>query len=1699
MGGTAAGAAALAIGLALVALTGLILVLGALGSSALNPAPHSISAAAHDAAVVFYLAQLVGVTFFHHTGELRFAAIPALLLIGLSIAGATALLVRRTPGPARRKLLVALAVPIPYALIVGIAGVLVPLEFTARGFGVGIAVSPLPAEAFLLPLAWGLVFASVGGLIGVFGWNWRRPVSRALGSWSAPLASTLPALFFALAVCVVVALVGALSMSGWDLRVLTGGGFDRILATIGAAVVALPTLAAGVLVSGFGVPFGWRETALSQGHGTVSALGGTLPSVSHGHAAPGILVLAPIIAVSMVIAVGWMAARCADRSAALGLANAARAAALTTVAVWVLGLLARVDAQAGGLLGLHLAPDTGALLWRVPLVAFSGCLIGGFAYALTRGVGSPRELAAGLRAAVHPSNWSPDTAGRPTRARVGIGWRAALGMGFAAIPVLLVGLGPAGAASSPATPTISFAPVVHAAEAKLERHSAHGQPVSATVDPATRKIGTATARIPLTAVGGSGEEGPGAAARTVLASYGNLFGLSNARAELGEASIETDSTGATSVSFRQMADGLPVYESGIGVVLSPNGEAVTWMTGSVIPEVSVAEDELSLTSAQAIAVATKEMPSSTLVEPASLQAYAGVAPTVSGPTARLAWCVRLVDNQTHASNEYVVDAITGKILEVTPRTEYALYREVFNAKEKPELPGVLARKEGEGANANEEVNNAYTNSGETEEFFQQVLERNSYDDAGSHVKSTVEYAEGVGKPFKDAFWNGQEMVFGHGYPKALDIVAHEYGHAVLEYSSELSDERQSGALNESFGDIMGEATEWFAHGYEEPDWVVGAALPGGAIRNLKTPSKFQELLSAGDEHHDPAKISEWDTTCLDNFGVNINSTVTDHAFYLAATSLEKELGAKEKGLGFEEATRFFYKGWTFYLRGNANATLEQARAATLKAVEEYSHPKGSSEYEKVATAFNEVGLNGSAEPAAPVCEPECSAAAAMETAEPATAHGSESAVEMLATLYKARGELAQTSVAGSYFTPLYEDHMERISELVSEDPTLAAMTISGLHEVTPALEGLIEGEGAEYELGSAEMTKIKAALERLAQDDRLYTGEESGELAELIETELKWLELPSYGSMTYASGFRRLNSEVEAHSTLVESGELITPLCLGHPYSNNFEIDSLYVSNEGDDIPGQASPLDAGGTVCGTAIKAGTGHEGCTGKESLNTKMTVQLPAGDKVDSTKELTAGSYVGKATGSVVVCAGENSQIIKQGEANLQSLKTWTTAQCPTAALSCYEGVSTFETGTKAGAVTGRSYAWVTEEAGRLNLTTKPIEVRVETAEGNFNVLVGLGQFGVELCAHAGAAGGETCGGPTAPWLHKNAESAVVEETGCRSGSGRFVAKAENREGKVTQPVQVCVGRDATAHMQQIDTGHALKGVSCIPATTSCVAVDQEGVSMYSTNVSDTATATWHSWAGPSHKPAEAVSCPTSTFCMVAAGEVEGGGGNLYYATSLGGTFSTALLPTHGVDAVSCPAASFCVAAQATSGSITWSSSPAGTKWRAVEIGSGAMKGISCLSAAFCAVVDSSGHVHVATTEAKVKEAAGWKSTDIDGTTPLLGIVCTSTTSCLAVDGTGEVLRLTINASGEATVTRAAVERAVGLTSITCSGSDCAAADNDGQVFGSENGGASWRATHGVGETVEGMSCASASVCAAVTNSGYTVGFNSVPPEE
>jgi hypothetical protein len=301
---------------------------------------------------------------------------------------------------------------------------------------------------------------------------------------------------------------------------------------------------------------------------------------------------------------------------------------------------------------------------------------------------------------------------------------------------------------------------------------------------------------------------------------------------------------------------------------------------------------------------------------------------------------------------------------------------------------------------------------------------------------------------------------------------------------------------------------------------------------------------------------------------------------------------------------------------------------------------------------------------------------------------------------------------------------------------------------------------------------------------------------------------------------------------------------------------------------------------------------------------------------------------------------------------------------------------------------------------------------------------------------------------------------------------------------------------SHTQAIDSPNSLNAVSCVPQSTDCVVSDSKGNALYSTNVSVSSSATWTPWAGPAGtEPSEAVACPATSLCTIAAGHAEepGAGGSMYYATSLGGAWTEAFEPTYGVDAISCASTSRCVSGLVAEGDIRYTMKPASGEWFALEdIGSGAMSAIDCLTSSFCAAVDSTGHVHIANTTEKIDETAGWKSSDVDGTTALHGIACTSRTSCLAIDGSGNVLGLAINNSGTATVAKHDIDGTNDLSAITCTGFTCATVDGQGNVFVSGNGGASWRKELTTGTDLTSVSCASNALCVTADTTGNVTAF-------
>ncbi|HDK7137187.1 TPA: M4 family metallopeptidase [Clostridium botulinum] len=187
--------------------------------------------------------------------------------------------------------------------------------------------------------------------------------------------------------------------------------------------------------------------------------------------------------------------------------------------------------------------------------------------------------------------------------------------------------------------------------------------------------------------------------------------------------------------------------------------------------------------------------------------------------------------------------------------------------------------------ADNQVNSvdAYVNTNKTYDYYKNKLNRNSIDNKGMNINGFVH----VGRNYGNAFWYGpyDGMFFGDGdgvyfssLAKSLDVVGHELSHGVTNKESNLKYENESGALNESFSDIMGVAVEGKNFVLGEDCWVAG-----GVMRDMENPSRGGQPAHMKDYKYKPMND--------DNGGVHTNSGIINHAAYLVADGIEKT-GAK---------------------------------------------------------------------------------------------------------------------------------------------------------------------------------------------------------------------------------------------------------------------------------------------------------------------------------------------------------------------------------------------------------------------------------------------------------------------------------------------------------------------------------------------------------------------------------------------------------------------------------------------------------------------------------------------------------------------------------------------------------------------------------------------------------------------------------------
>jgi Zn-dependent metalloprotease len=278
--------------------------------------------------------------------------------------------------------------------------------------------------------------------------------------------------------------------------------------------------------------------------------------------------------------------------------------------------------------------------------------------------------------------------------------------------------------------------------------------------------------------------------------------------------------------------------------------------------------------------------------------------------------------------------LLGEIASMTATPTEGKQRSVYDAGHGSQLPGALVRSEGDKPVKDVAVNEAYEGAGATWDLYDDVYGRNSIDDRGMPLISTVHYRV----RFDNAFWDGSQMVYGDGdgrifdrFTKAVDVIGHELTHGVTQYEASLAYADQPGALNESFSDVFGSLVKQrtLDQTAAQADWLIGAGLftpsvHGAALRSMAAPGTAYDDPVIGKDPQ-PADMKSYVDTTDDNGGVHINSGIPNRAFYLAATTIG--------GYAWEKAGRAWYVTLRDRLRPDSDfkaaATLTTAVAAEL--------------------------------------------------------------------------------------------------------------------------------------------------------------------------------------------------------------------------------------------------------------------------------------------------------------------------------------------------------------------------------------------------------------------------------------------------------------------------------------------------------------------------------------------------------------------------------------------------------------------------------------------------------------------------------------------------------------------------------------------------------------------------------------------------
>ncbi len=272
---------------------------------------------------------------------------------------------------------------------------------------------------------------------------------------------------------------------------------------------------------------------------------------------------------------------------------------------------------------------------------------------------------------------------------------------------------------------------------------------------------------------------------------------------------------------------------------------------------------------------------------------------------------------------------------------------VFNCNQGSSLPG--APVPNPGASPDASAKRCFTQTTAVAMFFQKVFKRNSIDNAGMTLQSSIHY----GAKYNNAAWNGSQMIYGDGdgnifvdFTKGNDVIGHELTHGVTQHTLQLVYANESGGLNESMSDVFGSMfRQWSAkQTVNSADWLIGKDIMGPGA-TAKGYTCLRDMANPKAKHCLGAQVMHY-KDYTPGMDPHYSSGIPNYAFYKAA----KAIGGKS----WEKTGQVWYSAMTAF-GPNPNMKMKVFADRTRKlATQMYpAIPKIRTEIDK---AWKQVGL-----------------------------------------------------------------------------------------------------------------------------------------------------------------------------------------------------------------------------------------------------------------------------------------------------------------------------------------------------------------------------------------------------------------------------------------------------------------------------------------------------------------------------------------------------------------------------------------------------------------------------------------------------------------------------------------------------------------------------------------------------------------------